>query len=217
MLTHYGQFFGTAEINSSFYRLPASTTLETWRDTTPPDFVFAAKASRYITHMRKLNDPKASTVRFLARMRSLGKKLGPILFQLPPHWTFNESRLAAFLDALSDRLRYAFEFRDRSWLNDRAFELLAAHDAALCIYDLEGFLSPQELTSNFAYVRLHGPSSAYRGSYDERTLRSWADKFAAWSAEGRSVYCYFDNDEAAHAVGDALRLQAMIKPTAMST
>jgi uncharacterized protein YecE (DUF72 family) len=127
MLGHYVKSFRTAEINSSFYRLPAVATLESWYDTTPPGFVFAAKASRYITHMKKLNDPKASTAAFFARMRMLGDKLGPILFQLPPHWSFNESRLAAFLEALADEFRCAFEFRDHGWFNDRAFELLAEH------------------------------------------------------------------------------------------
>ena len=216
MLGHYVKSFRTAEINSSFYRLPAVATLESWYDTTPPGFVFAAKASRYITHMKKLNDPKASTAAFFARMRMLGDKLGPILFQLPPHWSFNESRLAAFLEALADEFRCAFEFRDHGWFNDRAFELLAEHSAALCIYELEGFLSPKEITSDLVYVRLHGPSGAYRGSYDERALRRWADTFAAWSAQGHSIYCYFDNDEAAYAARNALRLQAMLKPEAMS-
>jgi uncharacterized protein YecE (DUF72 family) len=211
MLGEYAKSFLTAEINSSFYRLPAAATLESWYEATPPGFIFAAKASRYITHMKKLNDPGTSTAPFFARIRALRDKLGPILFQLPPHWGFDESRLAAFLGALDQDLRYAFEFRDRSWLNDRTFELLAERNAALCIFDLEGFLSPTEITSDLVYIRLHGPSGAYRGSYDARTLARWADTFAAWSAQGRSIYCYFDNDEAAYAARNALRLQAMLR------
>ena len=210
MLARYAESFGTTEINNSFYRLPAAATLQSWRRTTPPDFVFAAKASRYITHMKKLKDPKQTLRPFLSRMRKLAEKLGPILFQLPPHWSFNESRLAAFLDALSGEFRYAFEFRDHSWLNDRAFELLSVHGAALCIYELEGFLSPKVLTSDLVYVRLHGPAGAYRGSYDDRSLEGWADELNRWAAENRGVYCYFDNDEAGYAARNALRLQTIL-------
>jgi uncharacterized protein YecE (DUF72 family) len=217
MLSYYAESFRTAEINSSFYGLPAVATLESWRDATPPDFVFAAKASRYITHMKKLKDPRTTTAQFFARIRTLGAKLGPVLFQLPPHWSFNESRLGAFLESLSDEFRYAFELRDRSWLNDRAFELLAKHNVALCIYELEGFRSPQVTTSDIVYVRLHGPVAAYRGNYEERALRRWASKFAAWSAQGHSIYCYFDNDEAAYAARNALRLQEILRPAAGST
>jgi uncharacterized protein YecE (DUF72 family) len=212
-LTHYAGSFATAEINASFYRLPTTATLESWRTATPAGFVFAAKASRYITHMKKLAEPTAGTTRFLTRMRALGRKLGPILFQLPPHWACNEARLTAFLDGLDRRFRYAFEFRDPSWLNDRTFALLAAHDAALCIYELAGFSSPLEITSDLVYVRLHGPTHAYGGSYDRRALRRWAERLTRWAAEGHNVYCYFDNDEAGYAARNALELQAML-PTA---
>jgi uncharacterized protein YecE (DUF72 family) len=166
MLGEYAKSFGTAEINSSFYRLPAVATLKSWYEATPPGFILAAKASRYITHMKKLNDPGTSTAPFFARMRALGDKLGPILFQLPPHWGFNESRLAAFLEALDHDLRYAFEFRDRSWLNDRALELLAEHDAAR-IFDLEGCRKDHERPRLSACTVL----GRYRGS--KRAPCSW--------------------------------------------
>ena len=210
MLARYAESFRTTEINSSFYRLPALATLDSWRRTTPPGFVFAAKASRFITHMKKLKDPKQTLRPFLSRIRKLAEKLGPLLFQLPPNWSYNETRLAAFLDALPRDLRYAFEFRDRSWLNDHTFELLAAHDAALCVYELEGFRSPSIATTDLVYVRLHGPDAVYRGSYDDRSLERWADQLTTWSGEGRTAYCYFDNDESAHAASDALRLRAMM-------
>ena len=212
MLACYARSFATTEINSSFYRLPTAATLESWRSTTPAGFVFAAKASRYITHMKKLKDPNKTLSPYFTRIRLLADKLGPILFQLPPRWSFNESRLAAFLEALSGEFRYAFEFRDHSWLTERTFDLLAKHDAALCVYELEGFASPRVVTTDFVYVRLHGPAGAYRGSYDERSLERWAEALAAWSAQGRAVYCYFDNDEAAHAAHNALRLRAMLAP-----
>jgi uncharacterized protein YecE (DUF72 family) len=209
-LEYYAQTFKCAEINNSFYHLPGPKTLKNWRDTVPADFVFTAKASRYITHMKKLNDPAESVATFLDRISLLGDKLGAILFQLPPRWHFNGERLSAFLDALSGDFRYAFEFRDHSWLNQQTLELLAGHGAAFCIYELDGFLSPREITSDFVYVRLHGPDGAYQGSYDSGTLSGWAGTFSAWSAQGRDVHCYFDNDEAAYAVRNALELQAML-------
>ena len=213
MLAFYARHFLTTEINTSFYHLPARATLKRWRDATPADFLFTVKASRYITHMKKLGDPRRSVSTFLRRIRILGDKLGPILFQLPPRWRFNRERLSAFLDILSGEFRYAFEFRDRSWLNEEAYELLSRHGAALCIYELDGFLSPREITADTVYVRLHGPEGPYRGSYDERCLSGWATDLARWAARGGAVYCYFDNDEHAYAVRNALRLQAMLMET----
>jgi uncharacterized protein YecE (DUF72 family) len=210
MLDYYAEQFRSTEINSSFYHLPAEETLKLWHDATPEDFLFTAKASRYITHMKKLKDPKQSVNAFLRRIRTLGDKLGPILFQLPPRWHFNKERLAAFLDALSREFRYAFEFRDRSWLNEEAYDLLSRHGAAFCIYELDGFLSPREITSDLVYVRLHGPDGPYQGSYDDKSLSGWASAFAGWAAQGRAVYCYFDNDERAYAARNAIRLQAML-------
>jgi uncharacterized protein YecE (DUF72 family) len=211
MLEFYARHLRTAEINSSFYRLPAPATLQRWSALTPADFLFTAKASRYITHMKKLADPRRSVSAFLRRMRLLGDKLGPILFQLPPRWRFDAERLAAFLQALSGEFRYAFEFRDHSWLNEEAFALLSRYGAALCIYELDGFLSPAEITSEIVYVRLHGPDGPYRGSYDDRKLADRAAELIRWAARGCRVYCYFDNDERGYAARNALRLQALLQ------
>jgi uncharacterized protein YecE (DUF72 family) len=210
MLACYAEHFRTTEINTSFYHLPAPATLRLWHDATPADFLFAAKASRYITHMKKLKDPAQGVSIFLQRMRLLGDKLGPILFQLPPHWRFNRERLSTFLDALSGEFRYAFEFRDRSWLNGETVELLSAHAAAFCIYELDGFLTPKAITSDMVYVRLHGPAGPYQGSYDEQCLSGWAGDFTRWAAQGRAVYCYFDNDDRGYAARNALRLQSLL-------
>jgi uncharacterized protein YecE (DUF72 family) len=210
MLGYYAGYFRSAEINNSFYHLPAKATLKLWHDATPKDFLFAAKASRYITHMKKLRDPGQSVSAFLKRIRLLGDKLGPILFQLPPRWHFDRGRLAAFLEALSTEFRYAFEFRDRSWLNAEACELLSRHAAAFCIYELDGFLSPKEVTTDLVYVRLHGPDGPYRGNYDDTILSGWTATLAHWAAQNRSVYCYFDNDERGYAALNAGRLQAML-------
>lgn len=212
-LEYYARHFGSVEINSSFYRLPSEETLIRWRDAVPANFRFSAKASRYITHMKKLKDPKTSMRKFIERAAVLGDKLGPILFQLPPGWGFDEGRLATFLQALDQRHRYAIEFRDPSWFDDRAYRLLAQHDAALCIYDLDGRQSSAKLTADFVYVRLHGPNGPYRGSYDKAALSAWAGTFSDWAEKGRAVYCYFDNDEKGFAVKNALALQQMLWET----
>jgi uncharacterized protein YecE (DUF72 family) len=144
-------------------------------------------------------------------MEILGEHLGPILFQLPPRWRFNAERLDGFLGALSGDFRYAFELRDRSWLNDQVLELLARANAAFCIYELDGFRSPKSVTADFVYVRLHGPDGPYRGDYDTGVLSAWADTISGWRSSGLDVYCYFDNDEAGYAAKNALSLRAMLR------
>ncbi|WP_058557013.1 DUF72 domain-containing protein [Thiohalocapsa sp. ML1] len=206
-LDYYGARLDSAEIDSSFYHLPSVETLERWCARVPSDFVFAAKASRYITHMKKLNDPAESLDRLVTRMDILGERLGPILFQLPPGWHRNTERLAAFLDRLDDRHRWAFELRDPSWIDDTTLALLRRHNAAFCIYELDGWRSPAHITSDFVYIRLHGPGAAYQGSYDSAALGHWARAIRAWCAKGLDVYCYFDNDEAGYAVQNALALR----------
>lgn len=209
-LAYYGRHFATAEINNTFYQLPKTATFTKWREATPRDFVFACKASRYITHMKKLKDPAASTASFFDAVQCLGGKLGPILFQLPPRWTVDPDRLQRFLEALPRGYRYAFEFRDRSWFTEDLRGVLQAHDAACCVYDLDGWRSPTWVTADFAYVRLHGPDGPYRGQYDGRTLAGWARRIDGWRRDGLDVYCYFDNDEAGYAATDALRLSTML-------
>ncbi len=209
-LASYAARFSTVEINNTFYHLPETETLRQWSRSTPPGFTFACKASRYTTHMKKLKDPKASSEKFFAAIGHLGSKCGPVLFQLPGRWRVNPGRLGAFLAALPGGYRYAFEFRDRSWLCDEVFDLLRRHDAALCVYDLEGFQSPVVDTAGFAYVRLHGPGKAYAGSYDDESLKGWAEKIGNWQRAGKDVYCYFNNDQQGHAPLNAARLLDMI-------
>jgi uncharacterized protein YecE (DUF72 family) len=183
----------------------------------PEGFVFACKGSRFITHMKKLKDPKAGVARFFERIEGLGRKLGPVLFQLPPGWGPDCERLAAFLAALPAGHRYAFELRDARWFRREVLDLLETHNAACCAYDFDGRQSPVEHTADFAYVRLHGPGERYRGQYDDRTLKRWARRLKAWRTDGRDGYCYFDNDEKGYAPQDAMRLQQLLglaKPAA---
>lgn len=210
-LPAYARSFETVEVNTTFYGLPKTDTVAQWREQTPQGFLFACKASRYITHMKKLKDPEAGIEPFFGCVEALGEKLGPILFQLPPRWRVNEQRLRAFLKVLPRRHRYAFEFRDPSWLTESVYERLRDAGAACCLHDFEGRQSPEVDTAAFRYVRLHGPGAAYRGSYTPQRLSALARKVGVWRDAGQDVYCYFDNDEAAHAAKNALKLNAFVK------
>lgn len=211
MLEWYAEHFWTVEINSSFYHLPTSETFREWRGQTPREFLFAVKASRYITHMKKLKDPRGAVRKFFARAGQLRQKLGPILFQLPPRWHRNPERFGEFLDALPAKHRYAFEFRDATWFHPEIYALLGRHKAALCAYQLAGFTSPLELTADFAYLRLHGPAGTkYAGSYTRKQLRHWLGVCQDWLKQGaRRVYVYFDNDQAGFAALNAIELFEM--------
>jgi uncharacterized protein YecE (DUF72 family) len=209
-LEFYVRRFHTVEINNSFYRLPDKKTFLDWSRSVPGNFIFSVKASRYITHMKKLKDPEQPVARFMENVAALRDKLGPVLFQLPPNWNVNTERLRSFLEALPGDQRYAFEFRDTSWFDQDVYDLLAGSGAAFCIYELEGSISPKKVTAGFVYVRLHGPGGKYRGQYDARTLSGWAGAFSVWASKGKDVYCYFDNDEAGYAAQDAMKLQEMV-------
>ncbi len=210
-LEYYARHFATVEINSSFYRLPSPAAVRAWKNATPASFGFAIKASRYITHMKKLRAPRTSLRAFLAVTRALGNQCGPLLFQLPPRWRCNPERLAAFLKALPGNRDCAFELRDPSWHNPEVYALLRRHNAAFCIYELAGFESPRVITADFAYLRLHGPADyAYGGSYPDRALAAWAERIRGWR-QLRRVHVYFDNDEAGYAVRNALTLRTLLE------
>jgi len=210
-LPYYVRHFSTVEINNTFYHLPSASTLENWLAETPQDFLFACKASRFITHMKKLKDPEKSITRFFQTVTVLDSKLGPILFQLPPRWKINVPRLEEFLKTLPKLFRYAFEFRDASWFTQPVYDVLSKYEAAFCLYHLAGQWSPEIGTTDYVYIRLHGPGEAYQGKYDAQTLRTWANKCQKWAQSGKDVYCYFDNDEKGFSVINALTLKRMIK------
>ena len=206
-LSFYTRAFRTVEINNTFYHLPAVSTVEHWLADTPKNFRFACKGSRFITHMKKLKNPEQSIQRFFNTITVLNKKLGPILFQLPPKWKMNIQRLEEFLTVLPPPFRYAFEFREESWFAQPVYDVLTKYRAAFCLYHLAGRWSPEIVTTDFVYIRLHGPGNAYQGKYDAHTIRAWADKCHRWVQSGRDVYFYFDNDEAGYAPINALALQ----------
>jgi uncharacterized protein YecE (DUF72 family) len=210
-LAFYVTRFGTAELNNPFYRLPTEAAVACWRDATPDDFVFAWKASRFITHMIKLKNPENALGLMFGRANILGPKLGPILFQLPPSLRADRERLAGFLACLPAGRRYTFEFRHPSWYEAPILDLLREHDAALCLSDHAAAPAPWEVTASFVYIRGHGPSGRYWGSYGDDDLRRWAGDIARWRAEGRAVYCYLDNDIKSAAPEDARRLLALLE------
>ncbi len=210
-LRYYATKFSTTEINGSFYRTPALDTVRAWRNQTPDGFLFSWKASKFITHWKRLTAKCGNSIELMeTRLNALGPKLGAVLFQLPPHFSKNRARLESFLEMLPQRHRYAFEFRHKSWYEDDIFGILRRHDVALCLSDHGDAPAPWETTARHVYVRGHGPGGRYRGSYPAKTLRRWADAIAAWKREKREVLVYFDNDQKAAAPKDAQRLIAMI-------
>lgn len=211
-LSHYVKHFATVELNRTFYSLPKKKVFEEYAETVPRSFLFSVKASRFITHVKKLKDPKRPLHRLFQSVSGLEKHLGPILFQLPPHWKANPERLKNFLDTLPKRHRYVFEMRDPSWLNEEIYTLLKQHHAALCIYEFESFIAPKILTANFTYIRLHGPKkTAYQGRYRLAALKKWAAWIRKETKKGHDVYCYFDNDEAGYAAINAEELTKLLR------
>ena len=209
-LDYYQIFFDTVEINNSFYRLPTCETFSQWKDNTPNEFLFSVKASRYITHMKKLNEVELSLDILLENARCLDKKLGTILFQLPPGWNVDLERFRKFLKILPVDQRFVFEFRNSSWYTKEIYQMLAEHHCAFCIYELAGHCSPIEVTADFVYIRLHGPGNKYQGNYEEKVLKRWTDKLIGWRDKGKDVYVYFDNDQDAFAAFNALTLKDLV-------
>lgn len=209
-LEHYSQEFDTVEVNATFYRLLAESTFTGWRGRVPEGFLFALKASRAITHLKKLADCEAELSRFLGRAELLGDRLGPLLFQLPPHWPVVVERLQAFLPLLPERRRCAFEFRDPSWLAEPVYEALRQHGVALARVSAPHFSDADVVTADFSYLRMHGDQRLYSSKYSPATLAAWAGAIADWARAGRDVFVYFNNDVHGYAVEDACSLRQLV-------
>lgn len=209
-LAFYAGSFDTVEINGSFYRLPSEAAVQGWAQRSPPGFLFAWKASRFITQAKKLRDVAEPLERVFARMAPLGDKLGPALFQLPPQLRRDDDRLAAFLAQLPHGRRVAIEFRRPDWYAPEIFALLERYGAALCVSDHHAAPAPWVATASFAYVRGHGPGGRYAGRYGDAELDAWARAIEGWRAEGREVFAYFDNDIDGAAPLDAQALMARL-------
>jgi uncharacterized protein YecE (DUF72 family) len=208
-LDHYTRVFSTVELNATFYRLPTPAAVDGWREGTPRGFVFAAKGSRYLTHMKRLTDPGPGIDRYFELILRLRKKLQVVLWQLPPQMNrADPDRLARFL-ALLPRprgLRHALEFRSDAWYTPEVCDVLDAHGAAFCEHDLVA-ARPPRLTGGFRYLRFHGATGKYRGRYGKRALRPFAASLKSFRGD---AYVYFNNDTHGHAIEDALDLSALL-------
>lgn len=211
---HYASVFDTVELNTSFYHLPKPETFEKWRDQAPPGFRYAVKASRFITHIKKLKDCAEPVELLLSRARNLGPTLGPILYQLPPRWRCDRERIEAFIDLLPRDLTHVFEFREKSWICEEVLALLDEHGVSFCDHDMPGSATPRWVAGPIAYVRFHGGEGKYWGRYSDEGLLSWTDWIVEQARGGRDVWCYFNNDIEAHAIHDALTLHAMVRQAA---
>lgn len=208
LLSFYAADFDTVEVNYSFYRLPPPEVFAAWREATPPGFLFAVKASRYLTHMKKLRDAADPLERLLRGAVVLGPKLGPILFQFPHTWPRDLDRLRSFLPLLPEGHRYAFEFRHETWLDPQVYTALSVRGCALCIADSPTFPQERRVTAGFTYVRLHAGHHSPR--YSDEELAEWADWTGERLWEGIDVYGYFNNDVGGFAVENARRLRELL-------
>jgi uncharacterized protein YecE (DUF72 family) len=211
-LQHYSSEFDTVELNATFYRLPGADAVERWRRESPPGFLFAAKGSRFLTHMKRLLDAERGVARFFEPVSRLGRKLAVVLWQLPPGWKVNAERLEAFLAALPRGVRHAFEFRDESWYTDEVCAVLDRHRAAFCEHDLVP-RQPPRLTGGFRYLRFHGQTGKYRGRYGARALEPVAEGLARSALRGEA-FVYFNNDVGGHAILDARALRFLLREVA---
>jgi uncharacterized protein YecE (DUF72 family) len=204
-LEHYVTLFDTVEVNNAFYRLPEARTFAQWAARTPPDFVVTVKASRYLTHIKRLQDPQGPVDLFVERARHLGRKIGPVLVQLPPKFREAPDRLDATLRAFGRYgIRVAVEVRDPSWVSDEVRDILTAHNAASVWADRhEQVLGPLWRTADWGYVRLHEGASAHPPCYTQPALDAWARRIAASHQATDDVYVYFNNDPHGCAVFDA--------------
>jgi uncharacterized protein YecE (DUF72 family) len=210
-LEHYATLFDTVEVNATFYRLPATRSVARWVEQTPDGFRFAVKASRYLTHIKRLTDLDRGLERFYERIEPLVRspKLGPVLWQLPANFHRDDERLASALAALPPG-RHCFEFRHESWFADEVYALLREHGAALVIGDSpERPFQAHELTADFTFVRLHHGSRGRSGNYSERELAEWAKRIARWRRRV-DVWAYFNNDREGFAVRNGLELRELL-------
>ncbi len=206
----YCREFATVELNSTFYHLPRLKTTEHWFDKSPEDFLFSLKAYRAITHYRKLRDCEGELYRYLHLIKPLKPKLGAVLFQLPPSLHMDRGLLEDFLKILPPGYRFAMEFRHDSWLCDDIYNLLKSYNVALCINDFGRREMQMELTADFGYIRLHGPTGRYGGSYSEEELAEWAERIGSAMESLKSMFVYFNNDFGGYAVKNARKLIEMI-------
>jgi uncharacterized protein YecE (DUF72 family) len=206
---HYAAHFPTVEINASFYRVPSLSTVRQWHQKAPKGFIYSVKGSRYITHLKRLQNLETSVGRFLRRIQPLKEKLGPVLWQLPPNFKPDLPRLEKFLKRLPARFRHALEFRHPDWINDDTFALLQKyHVASVGISSLR-MPANFTVTANFIYIRFHGLAGGPRHDYTRDEMKPWAAHIREQAAAGHDAFVYFNNDLNVRAPNNALLLMKM--------
>lgn len=215
-LEHYAQAFNTVELNVTFYRLPNKRTFEGWYKRTPGEFVFIAKGSRFITHVKKLKDCEEPLKIFFENVKGLKEKLGVVLWQLPPGLHLDVGRLEDFCRLLNDSkvarmVRHGFEFRHQSWFGKEIYDLLEGFRFSLCVAHSSRWPCVEKATADFVYLRFHGGQILYSSDYSEEELKDWASKARGWLEQGRDVYAYFNNDAYGFAVKNAFRFRELLE------
>ncbi len=210
-LRFYSGIFGTVEINASFYHQLSPATYKNWYQAVPKDFIFSVKISRFLTHVKKLNQPRESWQRFINNVRYLKEKLGPILIQLPPNFKVNAEKLEKLLEIIPIKYKLALEVRHQSWFDQEIFAVLKKHQAALVFANSGNWTGPHLLTAKFIYLRLHGSASRYSSNYGVKFLKSLAMKVKRWRRQNLEIYIYFNNDDRAYAVNNAKTLAEYLK------
>ncbi len=217
-LEFYAEKFGTTEVNYSFYHLPRPSTYEKWLSQVSDDFVFALKASRFITHVKRLIDVEEAWAAFVRNARVLGDHLGPILLQFPPSFQCDQRRVVRFLEVAQHpvptrhHLRLAMEFRHDSWFTEEMYTSLRRHNVSLCIADSPRYPRQDEVTADFVYIRFHGRTELFASSYTKQELGKEAMRIRQYLSDGLDVYVYFNNDALGHAVDNAKTLAYLVDP-----
>ncbi len=210
-LKFYVGHFTTVELNNSFYRLPSETAFATWYSSSPANFIFAIKVSRFITHLKRLSHTQEAVEKFITRAKILREKLGPLLYQLPPNMHRSDDVLESFLVNLPRGMKHVFEFRHHSWFEEKVLEILHGYNAGFCIFDMPSLTTPVVATADFAYIRFHGSTGLYSSCYSDEELAGWAKKLADLATNLKAVYIYFNNDAEAFAVRNAISLRSYLQ------
>ena len=209
-LEFYAGNFTTVELNNTFYRLPSEKVFNNWYDSTPPDFVFSVKISRFITHIKRLKNTGEALQNFMSRVTLLKDKLGPILYQLPPTLHRDDEKLEVFLSDLPKGDKHVLEFRHESWLTDEVYDILRRYNVGICVFDMPDLSCPLLATADFAYIRFHGKDSLYSSSYSYEELADWAVKIERLAQNLDKIYIYFNNDIQGFAIKNAGKISELL-------
>jgi len=207
---YYAGHFDTVEINNTFYHQPKQESIKRWQRLAPEHFIYSVKANRYITHIKRLKDSAEPLDRFFEGVGLLKKKLGPILYQLPPSMHKDLDVLETFIKLLPKKRLAVFEFRHKSWFSEDTYKLLDKFGIGFCVHDMSGIISPRIVTGDIIYIRFHGSTGRYEGNYSKSALQNWAKWLKERTKQVQSIYAYFNNDIDANAISNAKTLKELL-------